>query len=138
MPIQGWLFHMGPHRVILPVFSLVDGTRALRRFMTTMNVYRRLRFHADYFATAIFRTVGAFAHPRYFTRIFRVSSQIPCFADFSALPSARDALLRSLGDIIDGRRLMRASRTKFLYLWRASVVTEMMNCSPSGYKPGRG
>ena len=55
--IQGWLFHMGLHRIVRPVFSLLDRAPALRRFAATY-VYRRA-VHGDYFATAIFLTVGA-------------------------------------------------------------------------------
>ncbi len=55
--IQGWLFHMGLHRIVRPVFSLLDRSPALRRFAATY-IYRGA-VHVDYFATAIFLTVGA-------------------------------------------------------------------------------
>ena len=55
--IQGQLFHMGLHRIVRPVFSLLDRSAALRRFAARY-VYRRA-VHVDYFATAIFLTVGA-------------------------------------------------------------------------------
>lgn len=55
--IQGQLFHMGLHRIVRPVFSLLDRSVALRRFAATY-VYRRI-VHVDYFATAIFLTVSA-------------------------------------------------------------------------------
>ena len=55
--IQGRLFHMGLHRIVRPIFSLLDRSAALRRFAATY-VYRRA-VHVDYFATAIFLTGGA-------------------------------------------------------------------------------
>ncbi len=54
--IQGRLFHMGLHRIVRPIFSLLDRSKALRRFAATY-VYRQA-VHVDYFATAIFLTVG--------------------------------------------------------------------------------
>lgn len=54
--IQGRLFHMGLHRIVRPVFSLLDRSATLRRFAATY-IYRRT-VHVDYFATAIFLTVG--------------------------------------------------------------------------------
>lgn len=55
--IQGQLFHRGLHRIVRPVFSVLDRSAALRRFAARY-VYRRA-VHADYFATAIFLAVGA-------------------------------------------------------------------------------
>ncbi len=54
--IQSQLFHMGLHRVVRPIFSLLDRSAALRRFAATY-VYRRT-VHVDYFATAIFLAGG--------------------------------------------------------------------------------
>ena len=54
--IQGRLFHMGLHRLVRPVFFLLDRCAALRRFAVKY-VYRQA-VYADYFATAIFLTVG--------------------------------------------------------------------------------
>ena len=53
---QGRLFHAGLHRFLRPIHRLLDRS-VLLRHVATKYVYRR-SVHADYFASAIFLTVG--------------------------------------------------------------------------------
>lgn len=54
--IQGQAFRHGLDRIVSPIYRLVDGSSALRRFAAKY-VYRR-PVHVDYFAAAILSTVG--------------------------------------------------------------------------------
>ncbi len=54
--VQGRLFHAGLHRFLQPIHRFLDRSVRLRR-IATKYVYRR-SVHADYFASAIFLTVG--------------------------------------------------------------------------------
>ena len=53
---QGRLFHMGLHRVLRPIHSLLDRSATLRRF-AARHVYKK-PVHVDYFARAILLLVG--------------------------------------------------------------------------------
>lgn len=54
--LQGHIFHRGLHRLMRPVFRLLDRSAALRR-IAVRHVYRR-PVHADYFATALLLSAG--------------------------------------------------------------------------------
>ena len=53
--VQGQMFRHGLHRLLRPLFGLLDNSSTLRNY--AKHVYRR-PVHADYFATAILFTVG--------------------------------------------------------------------------------